>query len=121
MGALIIDDDILFENSERRHGKTCWHKIKGMANIAVNDMLMLENGCYLILNRFFSHLPCYNGIMQTVSDCFMTSLLSKAYEFQSNEAGLERFTLDHFNHMNLLKASYHRFYMPAAIAMLLAG
>lgn len=116
----MMDDDIL-DDSEIRRAKTCWHKIKGMETIAINDMLMLENGCYLILNRFFSHLPCYGGLMQTVTESFMASLVAEAYEYQSNKMGLDHFTIERFDHLNVMKASYQRFYMPAAMAMLLAG
>lgn len=115
-----MDDDFL-DNSEIRRGKTCWQKLKGMEKVAVNDMVMLENGCYLVINRFFGHLPCYSGIMQTVTECFMKSLLAQSYDFHYNAMGVDHFTLDKYNHMNSMKATYTRFYMPATLAMLLAG
>lgn len=116
----MIDDDIL-DNSKIRRAKTCWHKVSGMERTAINDMLMLENGCHLIINRFFGHLPCYSGIMQTVTETFMVSLVGHLHEFQYNDVGLEDFTLERFNYIQLLKGSFYRFYKPAAVAMLLAG
>lgn len=90
--------------------------LKGMTE------LLLENGCHLILNRFFHHLPCYSEIMQTVTETFMVAMLGHQYELQvKTKMGLDHFTLDCFTYQNMMKGSYHRFYMPAALAMLLAG
>lgn len=119
----MINDDIL-DKAEIRRGKTCWYKLEGNDRAAVTDMrmLLLENGCHLILNRFFHHLPCYSEIMQTVTETFMVAMLGHQYELQvKTKMGLDHFTLDCFTYQNMMKGSYHRFYMPAALAMLLAG
>lgn len=113
--------DDIYEGSKIRRGKTCWHLIEGMEKIACNDMLMLQNGYNLLLNRFFSHLPCYAGLMQIMSECFMASLLGHLHEIQLNKLGLEHFKIERFNDSALLKTSSYRFYMPAALSMLMAG
>lgn len=113
--------DDIYEGSEVRRGKVCWHRLEGMEKSACNDILMLENGCNLIINRFFGHLPCYGGMMQIISECFMISLLGHVYEIQYNKLGLDHFTLQRFNDSALMKTSTYRFYMPAALSMLLAG
>lgn len=120
MCTYLINDDIN-DDSEIRRGKICWHKVKGMEKIAINDMLMLENGCYLIIKRFFGHLPCYAGMMQTITETFMTSLMGHSLELQFNKMGLDHFTLENYNYIALMKGVHYQFYMPAALAMLLAG
>lgn len=122
MNATAINDDIL-DKGEIRRNKTCWHKVKGMDRAAITDMLLLENGCLIIMKRFFSHLPCYNGIMQTVTEIFMIVMMGCQYELQlkTKVDYIEHFRVECFNYMNVMKAGYHRFYMPAAMAMLLAG
>lgn len=83
-------------------------------------MLMLENGCHRILNRYFGHLSCYTGLMKTVTETFMASLMGILLENQYNEMGIDHFTLDNYTYSAVMKGSYYRFYMPAAFAMLLA-
>lgn len=112
-------DDIV-DNSEIRRGKICWHKVKGMERIAINDIIMLENGCYLALKRFFGHLPCYSGMAQTIAESNMYSLMGHLFEEQYKMC-VERFTLASFNYLSLMKGAYYRFYMQAAVSMLLAG
>lgn len=120
MTAFLILDDI-HDNSEIRRGKTCWHKVKGMEKIALTDMLMLENGCHLILNRAFGHLPCHNGMRKTITETFMVALMGHSLEYQFNKMGMEHFTIENFNNTKSMIGSYYRFYMPAALTMLLTG
>lgn len=117
----MINDDIL-DKAEIRRAKTCWHKLEGNDRAAVTDMLLLENGCFVTINRFCSHLPCYSAIMRTVTDTFMVAMLGHQYELQlKTKMGIDHFTLESYIYQNLMKGSFHRFYMPAALAMLLAG
>lgn len=120
MGAYLMADDTI-DGSEIRRGKLCWHLLPGMEKTVCNDLLMLQNGCNLVLNRFFGHLPCYSGLAQIMSECFMISLMGHLYEIEFNKLGLEHFTLERFNNSGLMKTSSYRFYMPAALAMLMAG
>lgn len=82
---------------------------------------MLENGSHRILNRYFSHLPCYADLMKTLTETYMTSLTGALLEHRYNEIGIEHFTLENYAYSAVMKGSYYRFYMPAAFAMLLAG
>lgn len=120
MAAFLIDDDI-GDKSEKRRGKTCWHKVKGMERIAINDLLMIESGCNLILSRFFGHLPCYTGLIKTVTETFMTSLMGTLLEGEYNEMGVDIFTYENYKYSAEMKGSHYRFYMPTALACVLAG
>lgn len=115
-----MEDDIIDDSAIRR-SKPCWHKVEGMERFAINDMLMLENGCHTIMNRFFGHLPCYSGIVQTIMETFMVSLLGTMLEFHYRKMGPDTFTLERFNYAQILKGCFYRFYMSAALAMMLAG
>lgn len=116
----MIADDII-DLSDIRRDKKCWHNLDGMGRIAVNDMLMVESGCNLILNRYFGHLPCYSGMIKTVSETFMASLMGHTLEIQYNQMDLEHFTINNYTYSAEMKGSYYRFYQPAALACLLAG
>lgn len=120
MCSYLIADDI-YDKADIRRGKICWHKIEGMEKIVANNMLLLEIGCQFIMNRFFGHLPCYTGMIQILTECYMTSLTGHLYEMQINEIGLDHFTFENYNYSAVLKTSSYRFYLPAAMATLLAG
>lgn len=92
-----------------------------MERIAVNDMLMTENGGHRILNRYFSHSPCYSGLIKTLTETYMASLMGASLENRYNEMGVDSFTRENYAYSAVIKGSYYRFYMPAAFAMLLAG
>lgn len=117
----MINDDV-FDKSEIRRGKRCWHKVTGLEGTAINDMVLLEDAAYILINRLFGHLPCYSGIMKTTTETYMVAMLGHSYEYQVKRVmGLEYFTMERFNSMNLMKASFQRFYLTAALAMFLTG
>lgn len=120
MNAYLIADDIN-DDSEVRRGKVCWHKVKGVERVYMNDALLLEGGCYLILNRYFGHLPCYTGMIKTVTESFMISMMGHALESHYNNLGLEHFTIEMYNYVSIMQGSYYTFCMPSTLAMLLAG
>lgn len=109
------------DSSDVRRGKLCWHKLEGMEKTATADALLLESGCHVVVNRICGHLPCYNGMMQIATETFMLAMLGHIGEFKIKQKGLDHFTLERFNCTEITKGSYHRFFMPAAFAMLLAG
>lgn len=110
------------ESSHIRRSKHCWYKVKDMA---YHDMLTMENASYLVLNRFLGHLPCYGQMIQTINESYMLGLLGQTLELKFNKPlennTIERYTIENYNELVTLVAAYHRFYMPAAVAMLLAG
>lgn len=114
---LIIDD--VNDDSEIRRGKVCWHKTE--PKLFVNDMILLENGCYLILNRYFGHLPCYTDMIKNITESFMVAIMGHALETHYNNLGLEHFSHEMFDYVSVMKGSYYTYCMPAALSMLMAG
>lgn len=51
----------------------------------------------------------------------MASLTGILLEREYNEKGIGHFALENYAYSAVMKGSYYRFYMPAALAMLLAG
>lgn len=69
----IINDDIM-DNSSIRRGQTCWHKLKGVGLIALNDALMIESAIYILLKKYFGHMECYVDLMELFRDAtFITT------------------------------------------------
>lgn len=124
MVTVLIDDD-MNETADVRRGKTSWYKVKGMEHIAQHDAIIMENACYLILNRFFGHLPCYSGMIKTINEAYMISLMGQTIELLLNRPlknqTIERYSMEKYDSVTIMIGSYYRFYMPIALTMLLAG
>lgn len=90
-------------------------------SIAVNDIQMIENGCYFLLKRFFSHLPCYTKMFELFHETAMNTFVGQSFDFQIASAGIERFSMDKHISMSNYKTSHFAFYTPIALPLLLAG
>lgn len=115
-----MSDDIL-DQSEVRRGKPCWYKVEEVASNAVNDILLLENGCYWLLKRFFGHLPCYPSLFEMFHEAAFQTFIGQTMDFQIAQAGVTQFTMDKHILMSYHKTSHAAFYAPIALPMILAG
>lgn len=59
---LIVDD--IMDKSETRRGQPCWYKIEEVGMISINDALMIENGIYHILKKYFSEKDYYLKLIE---------------------------------------------------------
>lgn len=116
----LMSDDIL-DQSEMRRGKPCWYKVKEVASNAVNDILLLENGCYWLLKRFFGHLHCYPKLFEMFHEAGFQTFIGQTMDFQMAQAGVTQFTMDNYILMSYHKTSHAAFYAPIALPMILAG
>lgn len=108
--------------SEIRRGKPCWYKVSDVKSIAVNDILMIENGCYHLLKRFFGHLPCYVNLIELMHKTSLATFIGQSLDFQlSNTADVTQFTMKKHRCMTDCKTSHFAFYTPIALPMILAG
>lgn len=116
---LLLDD--IIDGSWKRRGKKCWYKVEGMEQTAINDMIILENSSYLVINRFFGHLPCYAGLMKTLTETYMVSMLGHMYETMYKRTGIDNFTMSDYDNVSNWKGAYFQFYQLPALPMVLAG
>lgn len=50
--SLLMSDDML-DNAEKRRSKICWYRHEDAGqSLAINDIMMVQNACYLVLKRF---------------------------------------------------------------------
>lgn len=59
---LIVDD--IMDSSETRRGQPCWYKVKDVGMISINDALMIENGIFYILKKYFSEKDYYLKLIE---------------------------------------------------------
>lgn len=115
-----MSDDMV-DCSQIRRSKPCWHKLEGVQSVAVNDILMIENACYITLKRFFGHLPCYTSMFQLLHKTAMNTFIGQSLDFQLSRDGVKRFSMKRHICMSNYKTSHFAFYTPIAMPLLLAG
>lgn len=114
-------DDII-DCSDIRRDKPCWYKLPNVESVAVNDILMMESGCYKLLKRYFGHLPCYVDLFEMLHSTAFTTFIGQSLDFQeSNACDVTQFTMSKHKCMTDCKTSHSAFYAPIALPMILAG
>lgn len=63
---LVLDD--LMDGAEIRRGRDCWYRFNNNGNIAINDGILLENGLYVILKKYFRDKPYYVQVLELFHD-----------------------------------------------------
>jgi farnesyl diphosphate synthase len=56
------------DESESRRGQPCWYRVDNIGLAAFNDALLLESAVYFLLHKHFSHLSCYNKLVDAIHD-----------------------------------------------------
>ena len=51
-----------------RRGQSCWYRVEGVNNIAINDAFMLEAALYQLLKKFFRKAPYYTDLLELFLD-----------------------------------------------------
>lgn len=115
-----MSDDMI-DRSEIRRNRPCWYKVNDVKSIAVNDILMIENGCYHILKRFFGHLPCYINLFQLLHESALNTFIGQSLDFQIANNGIEQFSMEKHICISNYKTAHFAFYTPIALPMLLIG
>lgn len=118
----MISDDIIDACSTRR-GVPCWYNLDGVGIAGFNDALMIENGLYLILKKYFGNHSAYIPIMDLFHDMALKTAMGHCLDTHSHRDGLnlDRFTMKRYNAIVRYKTSYYTFQMPVALAMYMAG
>ena len=88
---------------------------------AINDALMIENGIYHILNKRFSHLPCYTKLVQQFHEGVFITTIGQSLDQQSTVVDINNYTMDLYKAIVKNKTSYYTFYLPVALAMHMTG
>ena len=107
-----------------RRGSLCWHRKKYIGFKAVNDALLLEQGAYLLLRKYFRNHHCYLPSMLLFHDITMRTGLGEVADCLSVKDGkpqLQLFTMDRFKRIAEHKTGFYTFYLPIALAMYMAN
>jgi farnesyl diphosphate synthase len=113
------------DGSETRRGVPCWYKNEGIGVRAINDGILVNDGIYTILKRYFSNHPCYVPAMELFHDVTLKTSMGQALDSMCvNKDGkpmLDMFTMKRYQAIVKYKTAYYSFQLPVALAMYLAG
>ncbi|KAI5709068.1 hypothetical protein M8J76_009531 [Diaphorina citri] len=112
---LLVMDDVM-DNATTRRGRPCWYRKDHIGLSAINDGILLEQGIYQLLRRYFSSLPCYVNLIHLFHDTSMGQSLDL-----STANDLSKFTMDRYEAIVKYKTAFYSFQLPVALAMHMAG
>lgn len=116
----LITDDIM-DNSPQRRGQPSWHTVDGVGLIAINDAIMVENGIFHILKKYFSDKEYYSKMLELIHDVIFITSVGQSLDIQTSKMSVLDFTMDRYKAIVKAKTSYYSFYLPIAVAMQMTG
>eukprot|EP00158_Paraphelidium_tribonemae_P001343 Partr_v1_DN24279_c0_g2_i1_m36880 putative farnesyl pyrophosphate len=119
----LVADDIM-DHSKTRRGQPCWYLRENVGNVAINDSFLLETFIYRILRKHFCHDPFYGQLLDLFHEVSYQTELGQLMDLLTapeDSVDLNRFDMQRYQLIVQYKTAYYSFYMPVALAMLLAG
>lgn len=117
---LLIADDYM-DSSVTRRGRQCWYHVEGVDKIAINDAFLTEMIMFKMLKRHFGHLSCYNQLVDLLLETTIQTELGQLLDLRCDHVDLDSLTVDRWTLIVKYKTAYYSFYLPVAMAMILAG
>lgn len=67
------------DESETRRGRPSWFRVNNHGVLAINDGILLEQGIYVILKKYFRNEPYYVQVLEMFHDVSYSNLEFYAY------------------------------------------
>lgn len=123
--ALFLVADDIMDKSITRRGKPCWYKKENVGLIAINDAIYLESCVYQILKHYFRQKPYYIDIVDLFHETNMQTATGQCLDLITapveGKVDFTKFTEQRYHAIVKWKTAYYSFYLPVALAMLMAG
>lgn len=119
-GFFLVYDDVM-DNSTTRRGQKCWHEVEQVGLIALNDALMMENGVYALLKKYFRTFDCYLDLVELFHEITYVTACGQSLDLLNANKNVLSFSMEKYNSTVTNKTAYYTFYLPFALAMHLAG
>lgn len=104
-----------------RRNKLCWYKLDQVQSVAINDTVMIENAVYVLLKKYFSHLPCYPQLFELMHETFIMTAIGQSLDFQISKQTVAEYTMAKHRTIADHKTSHFAFYAPTAASLILTG
>ncbi|KAJ4494160.1 farnesyl-diphosphate synthase [Lentinula lateritia] len=118
---LVTDD--LMDSSITRRGQPCWYRVPKIGLVAVNDAFMLEGAIYHLLKRHFKKEPYYVDLLELFHEISYQTEIGQLIDLitaPEDVVDLSKFSLQKHSMIVVYKTAFYSFYLPVALAMLLA-
>jgi len=130
----LVADDIMDQSITRR-GKPCWYRssrpIDGADEsdevqlIAINDSFIIFSGLFRLLKKYFRSFPYYVDLLELFNEVTYQTELGQLLDLTSqpspNRIDLTLFTIENYKLIVKYKTAFYSFYLPVALALLMAG
>jgi farnesyl diphosphate synthase len=109
------------DGSQTRRGQKCWYKLDEVGLGAINDAMMIENGIYHLIRKYFSDKKYYQQLIDLFHDVTFITTLGQFQDIKTTSLDINLFTMERYKLIVANKTSYYSFYLPVAAAMHLSG
>jgi len=113
------------DDADTRTGKECWHRLKNVGKVAINDAFLLESFAFSILKTYFGGESCYARLvdlfLETTQQTELGKLLDLTTQPRNEALNLENFTMERYRSIAVYKNAFCTYYLPTAGAMILSG
>lgn len=116
----IMADDIM-DGSSTRRGHTCWYKLEDVGLCAINDSMMIENGIYYLLKKYFGDQKYYNDLVDLFHEVSFITTVGQLQDLKTAGGDVTTFTMEKYKTIVANKTAYYSFYLPVALSMHMAG
>jgi farnesyl diphosphate synthase len=116
----IMADDIM-DGSETRRGHKCWYKADDVGLCAINDSMMIENGIYFLLKKYFGDKEYYNQIVDLFHEVTFITTIGQLQDLKTAGGDVTTFTMEKYKTIVANKTAYYSFYLPVCLAMYMSG
>lgn len=116
----IMADDIM-DGSETRRGHKCWYKVDDVGLCAINDSMMIENGIYFLLKKYFGDKEYYNQIVDLFHEVTFITTIGQLQDLKTAGGDVTTFSMEKYKTIVANKTAYYSFYLPVCLAMFMSG
>lgn len=109
------------DGSLTRRGHKCWYQLEGVGLTAINDAMMIENGIYYLLKKYFGDKEYYREVVELFHEVSFITTLGQFQDIKTASHDLSSFTMERYKAIVANKTAYYSFYLPVALAMHMTG
>ena len=121
--SLLVADDIE-DGDEYRRDRPSWYSLPDVGMIAINDACLLKCTVYVLLRKYFGHLPCYADLVELFHETTAQTELGQMLDLISarrEKVDLRNFTTGKCESIAVCKTAFYTVYTPILLGLYLGG
>jgi farnesyl diphosphate synthase len=116
--AFLVTDDIM-DCSLTRRGDQCWYRLNDIGMSAVNDVMILQNMVYCLLNKLLKNHCESDSITSLMIDMIHKTCIGQILD--SNTTCLKEYDIKRYFNIALYKTAYYTVCHPVRFGLFLSG